>query len=206
MSKLLPPPPAYPSTTKSSSSPPPPPPGPPPPNPLASLPPPPSYESSTAVKTREVERVIREVTIITDSSSPDPFDEHFRRSLGANYESLFKDKQQKRQQPSPPKSPSQSTEEPMETNQVTVDKSQSQVKEDDDEEEEKVTSSSDCKSGDPVKAFQEDMDMEGLSVEDHFAKALGDTWLKLKAKEKAEQKQKKNSDQQGKKQPQVAAV
>ena len=38
-----------------------------------------------------------------------------------------------------------------------------------------------------------------FSVEDHFAKALGDTWLKLKAKEKAEQ-------QQQKKKPQVAAV
>ena len=38
-----------------------------------------------------------------------------------------------------------------------------------------------------------------ISVEDHFAKALGDTWLKLKAKEKAEQ-------QQQKKKPQVAAV
>ena len=37
-----------------------------------------------------------------------------------------------------------------------------------------------------------------FSVEDHFAKALGDTWLKLKAKEKAEQQQKKK--------PQVAAV
>ena len=82
VSKLLPPPPAYPTTTKSSSPPPNPlatlPNPPPPVNPLASLPPPPSYESSTAAKTREVERIIREVTIITDSS-PDPLlDEHFR--------------------------------------------------------------------------------------------------------------------------------
>ena len=58
----------------------------------------------------------------------------------------------------------------METNQVTEkeeeeDRSKSGVREDEnDEEEEKVTSSSDCnKKSDPVKAFQEDMDMEGLS-------------------------------------------
>ena len=92
---------------------------------------------------------------------------HRRRSLGANYDSLFPDKQ-KQQQPSP-KSPSQSNaEEPMETNQVTVEESklsgQVRREDDDDDEEEKVTSSSDCnRKGDPVKAFQEDMDMEGLS-------------------------------------------
>merc|ERR1719507_1866171 len=39
--------------------------------------------------------------------------------------------------------------------------------------------------GDPVKAFQDDMKLqdEGYTVEDHFAKALGDTWVKLKAAE-----------------------
>merc|ERR1712072_522784 len=38
---------------------------------------------------------------------------------------------------------------------------------------------------DPVKAFQDDMKLEdeGYTVEDHFAKALGDTWVKLKAAE-----------------------
>ena len=57
----------------------------------------------------------------------------------------------------------------METNQVTEkeeeDRSKSGVREDENEDgEEKVTSSSDCnKKSDPVKAFQEDMDMEGLS-------------------------------------------
>jgi len=34
---------------------------------------------------------------------------------------------------------------------------------------------------DPVKAFKEDLDMSGYTVEDHFAKALGDTWVKLQA-------------------------
>ena len=43
-----------------------------------------------------------------------------------------------------------------------------------------------------------------FAVEDHFAKALGDTWLKLKAKEKAEQQQ--GSEQGKKQQPQMAAV
>ena len=51
----------------------------------------------------------------------------------------------------------------METNQVTEE----EVKgaEDVENEEARVTSSSDCnkKKSDPVKAFQEDMDMEGLS-------------------------------------------
>ena len=35
-----------------------------------------------------------------------------------------------------------------------------------------------------------------FSVEDHFAKALGDTWTKLQAKE-AEKKEKKNSSSAG---------
>ena len=56
----------------------------------------------------------------------------------------------------------------METNQVTNEEG-NQVKggeEDNNEDEERVTSSSDCKKSggsDPVRAFQEDMDMEGLS-------------------------------------------
>lgn len=44
---------------------------------------------------------------------------------------------------------------------------------------------------DPVKAFKEDLDMSGYTVEDHFAKALGDTWVKLQAE--AEKKDKKPS-------------
>ena len=87
-------------------------------------------------------------------------EEHFRKSLGADYKKVF-------------------------------------------EGEEKASEQMEV---DPVKAFKEDLDMSGYTVEDHFAKALGDTWLKLKAKEKADQQQKKKPDQQGKKQPQVAAV
>ena len=58
----------------------------------------------------------------------------------------------------------------METNQVTTQEEQgSKVRggeEENNEDEERVTSSSDCKKSggsDPVRAFQEDMDMEGLS-------------------------------------------
>merc|ERR1711884_866389 len=46
---------------------------------------------------------------------------------------------------------------------------------------------------DPVKAFQEDMEMEGYTVEDHFAKALGDTWIQLQKAE--EEKRNKKSEE-----------
>merc|ERR1712083_550926 len=49
-------------------------------------------------------------------------------------------------------------------------------------------------NGDPVKAFQEDMQMEGYTVEDHFAKALGDTWIKLQKAE--EEKRSKNKSEE----------
>merc|ERR1711997_104706 len=55
---------------------------------------------------------------------------------------------------------------------------------------------------DPVKAFQADMKLEdeGYTVEDHFAKALGDTWVKLKAAE-AKAKNGNTSSQQKNNQP-----
>lgn len=53
------------------------------------------------------------------------------------------------------------------------------------------------KLADPVvKAFKDDMDMEGYTVEDHFAKALGDTWVKLQAQAEAAAKEKANKSQQ----------
>merc|ERR1712141_800283 len=43
--------------------------------------------------TRQDDRKIREVTIITDSSADPLLDEHFRRALGEkNYESIFNNK------------------------------------------------------------------------------------------------------------------
>jgi len=37
---------------------------------------------------------------------------------------------------------------------------------------------------DPVKAFKDDLDMTGYTVDDHFAKALGPAWAKLQEAEK----------------------
>jgi len=86
----------------------------------------------------------REMTIVEETGACDLMEEHFRKSLGADYSKLFKEKPEK----------------------VAVEK----------EEEEKM-------EVDPVKAFKDDLDMSGYTVEDHFAKALGDTWTKLQAKE-----------------------
>merc|ERR1712088_740985 len=50
------------------------------------------------------------------------------------------------------------------------------------------------KVDDPVKAFQEDLQMEGYTVEDHFAKALGDTWIKLQKAEEEKRSKNKSED------------
>jgi len=50
------------------------------------------------------------------------------------------------------------------------------------------------KVDDPVKAFQEDLEMEGYTVEDHFAKALGDTWIKLQKAEEEKRSKNKSED------------
>ena len=102
-------------------------------------------------------------------------EEHFRKSLGEDYSKVFKESEKKKVQ---------------------------QV-----EEENSVSEEMEV---DPVKAFKEDLDMSGYTgmlqqhlglggkikyfiflVEDHFAKALGDTWVKLQAE--AEKKDKKPS-------------
>jgi len=56
---------------------------------------------------------------------------------------------------------------------------------------------------DPVKAFKEDLDMSGYTVEDHFAKALGDTWTKLQAKEAEKKEKKERSSSNNPQQPNV---
>eukprot|EP00095_Tigriopus_kingsejongensis_P003298 maker-scaffold355_size198070-snap-gene-0.28 protein:Tk03298 transcript:maker-scaffold355_size198070-snap-gene-0.28-mRNA-1 annotation:"hypothetical protein KGM_00435" len=170
------------------------------------LPPPPSYESANAGRRlepvsfatvssttptppiptpdttpRETERV-REITIITNSNSDsDPLlDEHFRRSLGANYHNLFNTEKSERSSPkSSPRalSPAQSSE----TSNADSTKHHPE-------------SGFSPKHNEPMdvdhpgQAFNDDSDMKGYTVEDHFAKALGDTWLKIKA-----QKETKNS-------------
>lgn len=55
---------------------------------------------------------------------------------------------------------------------------------------------------DPVKAFKDDLDMAGYTVEDHFKKALGDTWIKLQ--QEAEKKDKQSAVNKPK--PQLLAL
>ena len=73
-------------------------------------------------------------------------DEHFRRSLGADYESLFK----KKTQGSDSEPPSSTESTPPKVPQAPSDQSPK-----DQEDSTKVD--------DPVKAFQEDMEMEGYT-------------------------------------------
>lgn len=62
------------------------------------------------------------------------------------------------------------------------------------EKEEKVVEKPPAKEVDPVKAFNEDLDT-GYTVEDHFAKALGETWIKLQAAADKKEKQPSSSNQ-----------
>ncbi len=81
--------------------------------------------AKAAAVAAEKERPVKEITIITDSSADPSLDEHFRRSLGAKYQELFKDKEEeieveetKPRSPSPPPAAREDTSEPMD---VTVD-------------------------------------------------------------------------------------
>ena len=120
-------------------------------------------------------RLIISNSNISESGAGDLMEEHFRKSLGEDYSKVFKESEKKKVQ---------------------------QVEEENSPSEEMEV--------DPVKAFKEDLDMSGYTgitnisgeegniiyilyflVEDHFAKALGDTWVKLQAE--AEKKDKKPS-------------
>jgi len=125
---------------------------------------------------------IKEITIITNSSADPLLDEHFRRSLGADYESLFK----KKGSASPGTVNTNSESEPSSTESTPPKVPQQSSSDQGQKDQEDST-----KVDDPVKAFQEDMEMEGYTVEDHFAKALGDTWVKL---QKAEEEKRSNTN------------
>lgn len=187
-------PPPYPSTT---------------PSPPSSLPPPPSYEESTvkctyptkntpppAILQHEVETKtkIKEITIITNSSADPLLDEHFRRSLGADYESLFKkksstsDSESSSTESTPPKVPQMPRQDSKDST------SNNDNKGDNNKNNKNLEGAKDSTQvADPVKAFREDMELEGYTVEDHFAKALGDTWIKLQKAEE-EKRSKKSED------------
>lgn len=112
-------------------------------------------------------------------------EEHFRKSLGEDYSKLFKESEKKK--------------EPVESSNETP--SEMEV--------------------DPVKAFKDDVtgytgwllnhvfhqleiNFNSFSVEDHFAKALGETWIKLQAE--AEKKEKKSSSTPKESKPQLLAL
>jgi len=237
----LPPPPPYrfkpqtgsPPTHFMYKSPPPYPATPSPPTSLAPLPPPPTYEDSTVKCTyptkktppapppptllhqEEEKTKIKEITIITNSSSDPLLDEHFRRSLGADYESLFKKKSAGPDSESSSSSSSASSNASsmmstsMSSTESTPPKVPDQVvvnatpatssivgpaKQNSSDSDSSIREDSNTKVNDPVKAFQEDLQMEGYTVEDHFAKALGDTWIKLQKAE--EEKRSKNKSEE----------
>lgn len=86
-------------------------------------------------------------------------DEHFRRSLGKDYLMLFNNNKT-------PSEPAVVVKSPVINNRV-------------------ITTSTSNPTTRPNVTAREllDMDSAGLSVDDHFAKALGDTWFKLNQKE-----------------------
>lgn len=86
-------------------------------------------------------------------------DEHFRRSLGSDYHTVFANNNVPKE---PPKeSPPARKESP-----IIVEENLKELK-----DKESTTS------------VIELMESAGLSVDDHFAKALGDTWTKLNKKD-----------------------
>ncbi|XP_040579490.2 uncharacterized protein [Lepeophtheirus salmonis] len=156
---------------------------------LRDLPPPPSYEvaiskrysdslhrpgSTESNKENEDTRPIREITIITDSCADPLLDEHFRRSLGANYKSLFKKSpvsQEDGEDESSPENDSNVKQSSSNNNSPSSRKTDL-----DDDERVRVINAEDTERDHIVE-----MDQEGSTVEDHFAKALGETWIKLQA-------------------------
>lgn len=80
-------------------------------------------------------------------------DEHFRRSLGDDYMNLFK-KNGEKAEPTPPTKPN------------TEDRASSPIHFKNDEPK-------------PAKIIAMEVDDASVSVDDHFAKALGDTWKQI---------------------------
>jgi len=137
------------------------------------------------------DRPVREITIITDSSADPLLDEHFRRSLGEQkYRSLFNEGkglgEAGRSPPSPASAPSPTSS----TTSSSAKVSPKSAPPPHPHSLPVVQPSAAAAAVDPVKAFHDDMESEGYTVEDHFAKALGDTWVKLQAKAEQEAKAK----------------
>lgn len=119
-------------------------------------------------------------------------DEHFRRSLGADYMHLFEKRAQPGEEdipvasskPSPKSvSPKSAPKSPASPTIVIV-------------EEDESPSPASSVTPDNVRAdnVREQPDSIELSVDDHFAKALGDTWKKLQEADKSLPTGKNQSD------------
>lgn len=116
-------------------------------------------------------------------------DEHFRRSLGADYMHLF----EKKAQPIEPEVPaSVSTASPRAlTPPIPVKRSKSPPDNQPIERIEPQSTVAGKSSPNPIKKQKVNIEM---SVDDHFAKALGDTWKKLQEADKSLPNVKKSSD------------
>lgn len=116
-------------------------------------------------------------------------DEHFRRSLGANYMSLF---------PKSKDSSANGVANGKNQKVVTKDRGSSPIMFPSDpctkylapnSDAAKSTSESKSVSGSDSEDYKMDVDeSSGLTVDDHFAKALGDTWKKIKESNNIENK------------------
>lgn len=122
-------------------------------------------------------------------------DEHFRRSLGKDYAILFSNNNVVTTTPSPPPTVTTTTQLTNRTTPVVVEPHNNIKKitlTSSKKHQTKTTNATEQENG-IIASFKEMMDTDtaSLSVDDHFAKALGDTWFKLNQKEN-ELNQKKN--------------
>ena len=115
-----------------------------------------------------------------DSSADPLLDEHFRRSLGANYESLFKkksssstasDSESSSTESTPPKVPQmppKNQDSPKDSSPKTNDTNNKGDNNDKAASDDNDSKDDATQVADPVKAFREDMEMEGFSGKELF--------------------------------------
>lgn len=107
-------------------------------------------------------------------------DEHFRRSLGADYMEIFKNKSNKSKIESPLASPvSPASEAPTELL-LDLKKSPPSTPQPMDHENSDEINNENCENEDITNESEFKKESIEFSVDDHFAKALGDTWKMIK--------------------------
>ena len=116
-----------------------------------------------------------------DSSADPLLDEHFRRSLGANYESLFKkksssstasDSESSSTESTPPKVPQmppKNQDSPKDSSPKTNDANNKGDNNDKATSDDNDSKDDATQVADPVKAFRKDMEMEGFSGKELFS-------------------------------------